>query len=123
MLYTASFYDPEDWVGRRYRVSRAHPRGKQTGWELAPRLYPDRLLLDAYREGAVDFNIMSIEYRLALDLSYKKHGEFRDWVDGLDEAGDLTLLCFERGEKLCHRRVAAQWLLERVPGLESGHLR
>ena len=104
MLYTASFYDPEDWVGRRYRVSRAHPRGKQTDWELAPSLYPDRLLLDAYREGSVDFNIMSIEYRLA-------------------EAEDFTLLCFERGEKLCHRRVAAQWLLERAPGLESGHLR
>jgi len=123
MLYTASFYDPDDWVGERYRVSRAHPRGKQTQWELAPRLYPDRLLLDAYRDGSVDFAILTMEYRLALDASYKKDSGFRKWVDGLATAGDLTLLCFERGEKLCHRRVAAQWLLERAPGLVCGNLR
>ena len=123
MLYTASFYDPQDWVGQPYRVSRAHPRGKQTEWQSAPRLYPDRLLLNAYRDGSLDFAILTIEYRLALDASYKKDGEFREWVDGLGSAGDLTLLCFERGEKLCHRRIAAQWLLERAPGLEAGHMR
>jgi hypothetical protein len=60
---------------------------------------------------------------MAMDANYEKKGEFREWVDELASAGDLTLLCFERGEKLCHRRVAAQWLLERVPGLECGDLR
>ena len=123
MLYTASFYDPEDWVGQRYRVSRAHPRGKQTQWELAPLLYPNRLLLNAYREGSVDFAILTFEYRLALDAIYEKDVGFREWVDGLASAGDLTLLCFERGEKPCHRRVAAQWLLERAPELVCGQLR
>ena len=123
MLYTASFYDQQDWVGQPYRVSRAHPRGKPTEWKLAPRLYPDRLLLNAYRDGSLDFAVLTFEYRLALDASYKKDVEFREWVDGLASAGDLTLLCFERGEKLCHRRIAAQWLLERAPGLEAGHLR
>ena len=123
MLYTASYYDPQDWKGRCFRVSRAHPRGKQTQWELAPILYPNRLLLNAYRDGSVDFAILTIEYRLALDASYQQGGQFREWVDGLASAGDFTLLCFERGEKLCHRRVAAQWLLERAPGLVCGHLR
>jgi len=32
MLYTASFYAPENWVGRPCRVSRQHPRGRPTEW-------------------------------------------------------------------------------------------
>lgn len=123
MLYTASFYDPQDWVGQSYRVSRAHPRGRKTQWELAPSLYPDRALLNSYRDGTVDFAALTIEYRRALDASYEQDARFRDWVDGLASAGDLSLLCFERGEKPCHRRVAAQWLLERAPGLVCGYLR
>jgi len=123
MLYTASFYDPQDWVGQRYRVSRAHPRGRKAEWELAPFLYPDRGLLNSYRAGAVDFAALTLEYRRALDSSYEADGGFRDWIDGLAAAGDLTLLCFERGDKPCHRSVAAQWLLERAPGLVCGYLR
>ncbi len=123
MLYTASFYDPQDWKGQCYRVSRAHPRGRKAQWEVARSLFPDRLLLDYYRAESIDFGVLTIEYRMAMDANYEKKGEFREWVDELASAGDLTLLCFERGEKLCHRRVAAQWLLERVPGLECGDLR
>ena len=123
MLCTASFYDPQDWVGRLYRVSRAHPRGKQAQWELAPFLYPDRELLNSYRAGSVDFAALTIEYRRSLDASYQQDGGFKEWVAGLSSGGDLTLLCFERGEKLCHRRLAAQWLLERAPDLICGYLR
>lgn len=123
MLYTASFYDPQDWVGRCYRVSRAHPRGKRAQWELAPFLYPEKELLNSYRAGAVAFSTLTLEYRRGLDATYERGGVFKEWVDGLASADDLTLLCFERGEKPCHRRVAAQWLLERAPGLEAGSLR
>ena len=123
MLYTASFYDPQDWVGRCYRVSRAHPRGKRAQWELMPFLYPDRGLLNSYRDGNLDFAALTIEYRWGLDASYEHDGRFQEWVDGLASVDDLTLLCFERGEKLCHRRVAAQWLLEHARGLISGYLR
>ena len=123
MLYTASFYDPQDWVGQCYRVSRAHPRGRRAQWELAPYLYPDRGLLNLYRAGTVDFAALTLDYRRGLDENFERDGWFREWVGGLALAADVTLLCFERGEKLCHRRVAAQWLLERVPGLVCGYLR
>ena len=123
MLYTASFYDPQHWEGQCYRVSRAHPRGKKAQWELAPFLYPDRELLNSYRAGTVDFADLTLEYRRGLDVNYEQDGRFQDWVGGLASAGDLTLLCFERGDKLCHRRVAAEWLLERAPGIVCGYLR
>ena len=123
MIYTASFYDPQDWVGQCYRVSRAHPRGRPAQWDVAPFLYPDRALLSSYRAGTVDFAALTIEYHRSLDATYQQDGRFRAWVDGLASAGDFTLLCFERGEELCHRRVAARWLLERAPGLVCGYLR
>ena len=59
MLYTASYYDPQDWVGQPYRVSRAHPRGRKTQWETLPFLYPPLELLRAYRQGDLDFEALS----------------------------------------------------------------
>ena len=123
MLYTASFYDPEDWIGRRYRVSRAHPRGRRTQWETVPFLYPARELLRAYRTGDLDFHDLSREYKQALDVAFDQSSQFQEWALGLPSSGDTTLLCFEREDKPCHRRLAARWLLERVPGLTAGELR
>jgi uncharacterized protein YeaO (DUF488 family) len=123
MLHTASFYDPLHWEGQRYRVSRAHPRGMRAQWETAPFLYPPGELLRAYRSGALDFAALTRQYVRGLDAAYGRLDEFREWAHGLPALGNVTLLCFERGEKPCHRRVAARWLLERVPGLQRGNLR
>ena len=123
MLYTASFYDPHHWEGQCYRVSRAHPRGRRTEWEVAPFLYPPKELLQDYRSGELDFGALSQEYCRTLDAKYEQTEEFRAWVDGLAAAGNVTLLCFERGDKACHRRVAARWLRRRAPQLGCGELR
>ena len=123
MLYTASFYDPADWVGRAYRVSRAHPRGRRAEWGVLPFLYPPRDLLAAYRQGQLDFDALSRAYRQSLDASLARDGEFQAWLRDLPALGDVTLLCFERGDTPCHRRVAAHWLGEQEPSLRLGHLR
>ena len=123
MLYTASYYDPQDWVGQPYRVSRSHPRGRKTQWETLSVLYPPLELLRAYQRGDIDFEAMSEEYRSDLDRRVPVDYRLRKWLEQLPGLGDVTLLCFERGDDPCHRRVAAQWLREKVPGLELGELR
>ncbi len=123
MLFTASFYDPQHWQGRCYRVSRAHPRGKPVQWYTGPFLYPARDLLRAYRAGELDFATLSREYLKELEAVYQRNSRFQEWVDDLPTVGDVTLLCFERGETPCHRRVAAQWLLTKAPGFGLGELR
>ncbi len=123
MLYTASFYAPQHWVGRAYRVSRAHPRGRRTQWETLPFLYPSRALLLAYRQGELDFAALSRAYREGLEAGYDLDRRFREWVAAAPGLGNITLLCFEQGDTPCHRRVAAQWLLEREPSLTRGELR
>jgi uncharacterized protein YeaO (DUF488 family) len=131
MLYTASFYAPQHWVGRPFRVSRHHPRGRRTQWEVLPFLYPPRELLRAYRAGELDFPAFALEYRRALDAecaanvapSTPLRTGFQDWLEGVPALGDFTLLCFEAAGQPCHRLPLADWLLERVPGLQAGELR
>ena len=123
MLYTASFYVPDDWVGQAYRVSRQHPRGRHVQWETLPFFYPERGLLRAYRSGDVDFAGLSEQYRQGLNEKWDTLADFQSWLSEMPNRGDFTLLCFERSGEPCHRQVLAQWLLERVPGLKAGEVR
>ena len=123
MLYTASFYEPRHWVGTRYRISRAHPRGRKTDWEVMPALYPSRALLTEYRGGLMDFASLDARYREELDDTSERDPAFREFLELIGGRGDFTLLCFEPEGTPCHRRSAAAWLLERLPDLELGRLR
>ena len=123
MLYTASYYSLEDWRGRVYRVSRGHPRGRKTQWETLPFLYPSRRLLQAYQSGEVDFVGLEQEYRLELASGMQESADFQQWLADLPMQGDFTLLCFEKADQPCHRKVLAQWLLETVKSLDLGDLR
>ena len=123
MLYTASFYEPGHWVGAPYRISRAHPRGRRTEWEVQPALYPSRALLTDYRRGNLTFTELDVRYRDELDETYARDADFRAFLEQLPDTGDFTLLCFEPAGEPCHRRCAAAWLLERVDGLALGRLR
>ena len=123
MLYTASFYHPEHWQGKPYRISRAHPRGQITRWEVQPFLYPSRRLLTQYREGTLDFAGLTERYREELQTSYDWEADFQDWLASLRPEEDLTLLCFEPEGEPCHRGVAAAWLLDRMPELGLGQMR
>ncbi|MCH8987881.1 MAG: DUF488 family protein [Chloroflexi bacterium] len=123
MLYTASFYHPEHWQGTPYRISRAHPRGRKTNWEVQPFLYPSRRLLTEYREGALDFAGLTERYREELQASYNWEADFQDWLGSLKPEEDFTLLCFEPEGEPCHRRVAAAWLLEQSPEIRLGQMR
>lgn len=123
MLYTASFYDPQDWVGQPYRISRAHPRGRTVQWETLPCLYPPLELLRSLRGGEIDFDAFTQAYRENLDQKVPVDFLLRRWLERLPTLGDVTLLCFERGDDPCHRRPAAQWLQERLPELALGELK
>ena len=123
MLYTASFYRQDHWIGQRYRISRAHPRGRRTEWDVQPALYPSRALLTDYRQGNLTFTDLDVRYREELDETRERDAYFRAFLEQLPTIGDFTLLCFEPAGEPCHRRCAAAWLLERVDGLALGRLR
>ena len=122
MLYTASYYAEEDWVGTRYRVSRGHPRGRKVQWQTLPFLYPARELMRPYRSGEVDFAAFSSGYWRGLEAQIAESVSFQEWLESVPALGDFTLLCFERAGQPCHRLVLAEWLLQRVLSLELGGL-
>ena len=88
-----------------------------------PFLYPSRELLRAYQQGELGFEALALAYREELEAKRNEGGGFQEWLKELPGLGDVTLLCFERAERPCHRRVAAQWLVEQAPELRLGELR
>ena len=86
-------------------------------YRVLPVLAPDKALLDDYRAGTLDWDGYTQRYLAALDASDAAHGLS---ADDLDHA---CLLCAEDNPAQCHRRLAAEWLQQRTPGLQITHLR
>ena len=122
-LHTASFYRPEHWVGRCYRVSRRHPRGLRVQWDTLRFFWPELHLFRAYRAGEVDFEGLSQQYLGDLNDLLADEGELKRWLEELPAIDELTLLCFEPEGEPCHRRVLARWLAETGPAAVLGELR
>lgn len=80
-------------------------------------LAPGKQLLTDYRAGTVDWRGYTERYLAELDP-----GQVHQALAGrnLDRA---CLLCAEDSPAQCHRRLAAEWLQVRHPGLQLVHLR
>ena len=90
---------------------------------MQPFLYPSRQLLTEYRAGDLDFAGLTERYRAELETNYDWEAAFQEWLSSLMPEEDFTLLCFEPEGEPCHRRVAAAWLLEKMPKLRLGQIR
>lgn len=121
MMYTASFYEPHNWVGKLYRVSRQHPRGFKTQWETLSFFYPPLDLLKGYRAGNLTFEEFGSAYEQYLEIKYRT-STVPSWLNQLPAVGDFTFLCFEKAGLPCHRWVLARWILEKMPDLQGGIL-
>ena len=121
MMYTASFYEPLNWVGKLYRVSRQHPRGFKTQWETLSFFYPPLDLLKAYRAGNLTFEEFGSEYEQYLEIKYRT-SIVPSWLNQLPAVGDFTFLCIEKAGLPCHRSVLARWILEKRPDVHGGIL-
>ncbi|MBM3925764.1 MAG: DUF488 domain-containing protein [SAR202 cluster bacterium] len=122
MLHTASFYQPQDWHGRLFRVSRQHPRGRRVQWESLPFFYPTYDIIKAYRKGEIDFERYTRDYLGQLEERWDSDSDMRSGVRASPGLGDFTLLCFERVGEPCHRLILARWLKDQQPDLLIGPL-
>jgi len=119
MMYTASFYEPQNWVGKLYRVSRQHPRGFKTQWETLSFFYPPLDLLKGYRAGRLNFEEFGSSYEQYLEIKYRT-SIVPSRLNQLSSVGDFTLLCFEKAGLPCHRSVLASWILGKIPEIQGG---
>lgn len=123
VLHTASFYQPANWAGRCFRVSRSHPRGRTVQWETLPFFYPERATLKAMQSNTIDFEGFSVEYLKYLDERYHHDQGLQRWMqEEVPPLEDLTLLCFEPQGKPCHRLVLAGWMADKQSSIVLGNL-
>jgi uncharacterized protein (DUF488 family) len=85
-------------------------------YEHKPSLAPTKDLLDRYRKDALSWSDYEKEYLKLI--------EERQILKGLDIEGldNACLLCSEHEPIRCHRRLLAEYLRERISGLEIVHL-
>lgn len=86
-------------------------------YHTVPALAPGKQLLAAYRAGTVDWDAYTTRYLAELDPRL-----IQPALAALD-LDRACLLCAEDSAAQCHRRLAAEWLQQRHPGLQLVHLR
>jgi len=102
-------------------------RGPDLAWFLhrlckieylaVPALAPGKQLLADYRTETVDWDGYARRYLAALDPARVEQALAGSRLDR------ACLLCAEDSPAHCHRRLAAEWLQIRNPGLQIIHLR
>lgn len=95
-IYTASFYEPDHWHGKLYRISRSWPRGFRQGqFGDLPFLFPDTDSIRRYRGKKITWPEFRDSYGQKLEDEEKE--TFLQWLNSLKVDEDVTLLCFEGG--------------------------
>lgn len=102
-------------------------RGRDLAWLLkrvcgidylaVPTLAPSKALLADYRAGSLDWDGYTRRYLAELESDHVAQAIA---ALGFDRA---CLLCAEDSPAQCHRRLAAEWLMQRHPSLTVTHLR
>jgi len=109
MIYTASFFKPEDHVDGSILlcIANSRPPGFATvKYSALTALRPGKLLRQ-YNDGELSWD----EYRKAYLAQLEDRREFlyRFFV-GAVPGTNFTLLCWERDPENCHRKWAAEFL-------------
>ena len=116
MLYSASYFEPQNHHGSLVSISRSHPRSFQVDDQL-PFLAPSQRLLDDWKhhqlteEGYID------RYRQELQQAWP---QVNSWLASLTPEGDCTLLCWEKAGEFCHRNLAMKVVRKHRPDCYSG---
>jgi len=115
MIRTASYFNPQDFVGKLISISGSEPPGAMIVGKL--RMFaPPRNLVMALKHGHITWEQYEEIYKGQLDdlrqtiecAPENALAGIHMFVDVLSE--DCTLLCWEHTPAHCHRRLVAEWL-------------
>jgi len=109
-LRTKSIYEPRaESDGIRVLITRFYPRGvkKERFDRWTKDLSPSKELLQAYRSKEKNWDVFRSEFISQLKANPASMDAIR-LVRSESKKGDVTLLCYERGELPCHRYIVAE---------------
>ncbi len=79
-----------------------------------PTLAPSNRLLTEYHEGKVNWDQYVVHYTNEV---LKKNHKYVVLLSEISEKRDVTILCWEKTPKMCHRRLVAEACLKINPRL------
>lgn len=85
-------------------------------YEHLPDLAPTQVILDEYKKGGGDWSAYEVQFRRLLEERRVEHAVSRDLVSG------ACLLCSEPSPERCHRRLVAEYLMQKWGDLEVEHI-
>lgn len=105
MLYTASFFQPENHHGQVFSIARSQPKG--FNFPQLSFLAPSEKLLNSWKYENISEETYTSYYRQEIAANWT---QVKRWLDSLDSAVDITLLCWEKtglsdGKSFCHRNL------------------
>ena len=106
MIRTKSIYaSREESDGTRILITRHYPRGIRKGHfdEWYRDLSPSASLLKRYQNGEMSWNDFMVRFKAELDNSKSLETISRLRTESMHS--DITLLCYEKNEKPCHRHL------------------
>lgn len=102
MIYSASFFEPQNHYGKLISIARSEPGKVKLDGKLEF-FVPSAKLLRDYDCKDIDHFEYIDRYREEMRV---KLPQIRAWIDSLDPKIDMTLLCWEKQGKFCRRNLA-----------------
>jgi uncharacterized protein YeaO (DUF488 family) len=109
MIYTASFFQPENHHGKLVPISRTVPKGFSTKDSLSF-FIPSSSLLKDWKAGKLTKEEYIDRYREEMKVNLP---QIKEWVNSLDSEIDQTLLCWEKTTDknyFCHRELVIKFV-------------
>lgn len=125
MLYTASYFEPQNHHGELISISRSRPKNFQN----IPTLEffaPSQDLLNFWKDRSKTAATEELgkyweEYQSGfLDLLCDRVDTIDRWLSALNSTRDYTLLCWEKAGDFCHRNDVGELLAARYTKLWGG---
>lgn len=106
MIYTASYFQPDNHHGQVISISLSAPRNVKKHGEIKM-FAPNRELLNDYKAKRVDDEGYVARYREQLRPIWP---QIKEWLDSLNPDEDMTLCCWEKAGEFCHRNLVIKFI-------------
>jgi uncharacterized protein YeaO (DUF488 family) len=108
MIKTKSIYESiENSDGTRILITRYWPRGiKKEHFDIWHKdLSPSKKLLKDYKEGRIDFKLFEQLFRNEISKNQNVINICKNIAKEALDGKEFTLLCYEKDESHCHRKL------------------
>ena len=115
MIKSKSLFDPVDEVmdGTRIIVAGGFPEGYELYDEHYPELGPTKKLLYDYKYHGLSWEEYEVQF-FKLMKGHRARGRISELAFRLNAGEIITLLCWERNDEHCHRRLVKQLIEESI---------